>query len=152
MLGDAYLSLHDWFSIEVVKFKGHPNIRATHKTTFEITKENYLTPRGDCIIGVSASKSLADFNDLFKKLVANDESVVIVVIAVEGGYHDIVLARGSSKLTYSDEVRIIARKSAYTSPNTACIYASKAAADLDRRLVNELRKGKEGIALFLVIK
>ncbi len=141
-----------WFSFEVVRFRGHPNVRATHTTTFEITKEDYLTPRGDCIIGVSADKSLADFNDTFKKLAASDRSTLVIVIAVEGIGHDVIVARGSSNLTYSDKTKIIVRKSAYTSPNTAGIRASKAAADLNKNLINGLRKGKEGIALFLIYK
>jgi len=146
------LGCPNWFSFEVVRFRGHPNVRATHTTTFEITKEDYLTPRGDCIIGVSADKSLADFNDTFKKLVASDRSTLVIVIAVEGVGHDIVVARGSPNLTYSDETRIIVRKSAYTSPNTAGIRASKAAADLNKNLINGLREGKEGIALFFVYR
>ena len=142
----------DWFSIEVVKFKGHQNVLATHPTTFEITKENFLTQRGDCIIGISANKSLVDFNSTFKKLVMSDDSTLIIVIAVEGVGHDVVIAKGSQNLLYSDETRIIVRKSTYTSPNTAGIRASKAAADLDRNLIRGLKEGKEGIALFLVYR
>ena len=37
---------------------GHKNVRGTHKTTFEITKDKDLTERGTCIIGVNASYDL----------------------------------------------------------------------------------------------
>ena len=40
--------------MEIVIARGHPNIRATHKTTLEVTKEKELSPRGDCIIGICA--------------------------------------------------------------------------------------------------
>jgi len=142
----------NWFGVEVVKFKGHQNIQATHPTTFEITKENYLTKRGDCIVGVSADKSLSDFSSVFKKLVRKDGSTLVIVIAVKGVGHDIVIAKGSQNLSYSDETRIIVRKSAYTSPNTAGIHATKAAADLDRTLIHGLKEGKEGVAVFIIYR
>ncbi len=33
---------------------GHPNIKATHVKTLEITKDDGLSERGDCIIGIKA--------------------------------------------------------------------------------------------------
>ncbi|RLF17024.1 MAG: DUF371 domain-containing protein, partial [Thermoprotei archaeon] len=36
--------------VEEIIAWGHPNIRALHRSTMEITKEPYVTPRGDCII------------------------------------------------------------------------------------------------------
>ena len=38
---------------------GHKNITANHKTTLEFTKENSVTKKGDCIIGVNS-----DFKNL----------------------------------------------------------------------------------------
>ena len=32
--------------------RGHPLVRGTHPTTFEVTTEGHLTRQGDCIIGV----------------------------------------------------------------------------------------------------
>ena len=40
---------------EYIEAKGHPNISAKNKKTFEITKENWLTERGDCIVAVGAN-------------------------------------------------------------------------------------------------
>ncbi|HIP58595.1 MAG TPA: DUF371 domain-containing protein, partial [Archaeoglobus profundus] len=36
---------------EVITAWGHPNITAKHRTTLEITKDEELSIRGDCIIG-----------------------------------------------------------------------------------------------------
>lgn len=47
----------------VIKARGHPNIKATHRTTIEVTKDNYLTGRGDCILGIDADKSLKDMKE-----------------------------------------------------------------------------------------
>ncbi|HIP75502.1 MAG TPA: DUF371 domain-containing protein, partial [Thermococcus paralvinellae] len=41
---------------EIIHCYGHENIKATHKSTLEITKEDFLTPRGDCIICIKADK------------------------------------------------------------------------------------------------
>ncbi|MEM3095074.1 MAG: DUF371 domain-containing protein, partial [Nitrososphaera sp.] len=43
-----------------VIFYGHPNVQSLHGKTVEITKDEHLTLRGDCIIGVRASKACAD--------------------------------------------------------------------------------------------
>ncbi|HRX33916.1 MAG TPA: DUF371 domain-containing protein, partial [Methanoregulaceae archaeon] len=32
--------------------RGHHNIRGTHRSTFQVTTETDLSPRGDCVIGV----------------------------------------------------------------------------------------------------
>ena len=52
--------------IDFVEFFGHPLIKATHETTFEITKEEKISLKGDCIIGVKANKSCKDLNDQLK--------------------------------------------------------------------------------------
>jgi hypothetical protein len=52
---------------EEVIANGHENIEATHPTTLEITKERYLSRRGDCIIAVAADKSLTDLSEEFKE-------------------------------------------------------------------------------------
>ncbi len=140
------------FLIEIVEFKGHENVRATHETTFEITREDYLTPRGDCIIGVSANKALADFSNEFKECVRNNNTKLIIMIISERGNYDVIEAFGNNKLTYEDRTRIIIRRSNYVSPNTAAIKANKAAKDLNRKLINDFRRGCKGIALFIAIR
>ena len=45
-----------WFVFEAW---GHVNVRATHRSTFEVTREPSLTPRGDCIVGVSSEVGAA---------------------------------------------------------------------------------------------
>ncbi len=49
-----------------VTFYGHPNVRSLHPKTIEITKDEHLTPRGDCIIGVRANKACADLDEALK--------------------------------------------------------------------------------------
>ncbi|MCD6301577.1 MAG: DUF371 domain-containing protein, partial [Staphylothermus sp.] len=55
--------------VDVLYGRGHPNIRATHKTTLEITKEPHVTPRGDCIIAVNATKATKDLDPELKNII-----------------------------------------------------------------------------------
>ena len=64
------------FAYECVVAKGHRNIRALHPTTFELTKDEEVTERGDCIIGVGLDKAVADLDPHFKNVIRNDLSIV----------------------------------------------------------------------------
>ncbi len=128
---------------------GHENVKATHRTTFEITKEEFLTPRGDCIIGVRASKSVAELDSNFKNILRRD-SAILVIILEAGGCRDVVLARGSTMLQLSDSRKIIVRKSRYIEGATLGIEANKAARDLSRRLINALREPSTKLVVRLV--
>ena len=123
---------------ETIKAWGHPNIRATHKTTLEITSEPELTPRGDCIIGVKADKTASDLSPSFKNIVSRDDAVIVIVFEVNG-LRDIVLAHGSSNLKPSDPRRIIVRKSTYVEPATIAVKSNKAAGDINRLLIEKLK-------------
>jgi len=55
--------------LEEIDIYGHENILCTHNSTIEITKDIHLTKKGNCILGIRASKACYDLNsDLKKKL------------------------------------------------------------------------------------
>ncbi len=124
--------------LEIIRARGHPNIKALHRVTLELTREPILTPRGDCIIGISADKAPADFSDEFKNCIRRDSAILVALIKVPG-IQEVVLAHGNSQLLLTSNVRTILRKSAYIEPGTIAIRASKAAGDLRRDLVEKLR-------------
>ncbi len=124
--------------IDVLYAKGHPNIKATHKTTLEITRETYVTPRGDCIIAVNATKAAKDLDPRLKKVIRRDDAIIVVVLETNG-LKDIILAMGSSELLLSSQNKIIIRKSTYIESATLGIKSNKAARDIDRRLVEKLK-------------
>ncbi|BDB99037.1 hypothetical protein SACC_20540 [Saccharolobus caldissimus] len=130
-------------SLEKIKIRGHYNIRALHKTTLEITKDNYLTIRGDCIIGIMANKGAKDLNENFKKLARNDNSFIYVIIKVND-LIDIVHGKGSSRLILENEKKIILRRSNFIEDSTLMINSDKAAKDIKREIIDELKKGSEG--------
>ena len=123
------------------KARGHPNVTAAHRTTLEITKDDWLTERGDCIVGVSSEASTADLPSWLKDAIRGGATVIVVLCA--GGICDSVVGRGDPGLELSDPRRMIVRRSTYKEPATLMISSSKAARDLDRRLVSQLSAGAQ---------
>lgn len=122
---------------ETIEFSGHPSVRAIHKTTLEITKENHLTENGDCIIGVRASKACNQIDvDFRKKLMTRSQ--IKIYIEVRNRIFS-MKAFGSPHLTLTDAKEIVIRKSAFSSPRTLAVGSDRAAFDLPRGMVAELR-------------
>lgn len=126
-----------WFVFEA---RGHVNVRASHRSTFEVTREDYLTPRGDCIVGVSSEAAAADLPGWLKDWLRRGGAVVVVLEA--GGIVDAVAGRGDPRMTFEDRVRMVFRRSDYVGPETVLVGASKAARGLRRDLVEALRRGE----------
>ena len=123
---------------ELVKARGHPNIQATHRTTIEVTKNSHLTLRGDCIIGVSADRGARDLSSEFKEYLKNNRSILLVILEANG-LEDYVLAQGHVDLVLSDGNKIVLRRSSYIEPATIGVFANKAAFNLKRELIKELK-------------
>jgi hypothetical protein len=120
---------------------GHVNIKATNKTTFEITKEKNLTPRGDCILVVDSTKGAVDLSQQFKKIACKRNAHIEITIAVNGEA-ETVKAHGHPDL--------IVRKSDYVCGRTLAIRADKAACDLSRKLVEKLRNPNQKAEITLI--
>lgn len=108
--------------------KGHKNILAMHATTLEFTKDSFVTKKGDCIIGVDAD---------FKVLKGMLDSKRIKITITCGGAKDSLTADVNS--SFCDSHEIVVRKTGFLSKRTFGTHASKAAADLDRRLVKKMQ-------------
>ncbi|RLE82425.1 MAG: DUF371 domain-containing protein [Thermoprotei archaeon] len=137
------------YAVEYIEAKGHVNIAGKHPTTFEITKESTLTPRGDCIIGVSASKAAADLSEDFKQIAANDSSIVVVFLSA-GEEVDVAIGRGSRKLSFKDRKSMVFRKSEHTCGRTVMIKSSKAAIDINRKLIEYMKEHTSILKILLV--
>jgi len=122
--------------------KGHKNILSKHKSTFEITKDKELSPKGDCIIGVDIDKSLNDFPLKLKEKIANSETKIKVSLKTLNGYDEII-GFGNEKLTLNHPTDIVIRKSSFTCSRTLMIKSDKAAIDLDENLIEDLKNNKE---------
>ena len=116
---------------------GHPNVRALHQSTFEITQEDYLTPTGTCIIGVHADRGLCDLDAEFRKALATDAALLVTTLSV-GTETCTITARGSSRLTLSHPTDLVWRRSSYVDNRTIGVYADFTAKTLPRTLIAAL--------------
>lgn len=121
-----------------VTFYGHPNIRSLHAKTIEITKDEHLTPKGDCIIGVKANKACADLDESFKHRLKSNSSVVRIEIMV-GDESFLILGMGDERLSMLNAHDIVIRKTNFVCPRTMSVLCDKASSDLPRKLVSMLR-------------
>jgi hypothetical protein len=118
---------------------GHPNILATHPTTIEVTTEENLTKRGDCIVGVKVSHSLSDLREELHTLRA---SHITVSFSVDSARED-VTGFVHPALEFTDTKAIILRKSAFLCPRTLAIHSNKAAKDLNRELIEKMKDSEQ---------
>jgi len=136
---------------EIILGYGHQNIQATHKTTFEITKEAQLSRRGDCIIAVSANKTMADFSSEFKENLHKEKAKIMILIEA-GDAAEVMNAFGSPRLILTHRTDMVVRKSNYICNRTLAIQADKAACDLSRKLAEKLRNPKQKVKITLTVR
>ena len=136
---------------EIIFAYGHRNIRATHESTLEITKEAELSKRGDCIIAVSANKAINDLHSEFKENLRKENARITILIEV-GEPAEVVNAFGSPRLILTHRTDIVVRKSNYTCNRTLAIQADKAACDLSRKLAEKLRNPKQKVKITLTVR
>jgi hypothetical protein len=124
---------------DVVVFYGHELIKATHRSTFEITTEDFLGPKGDCIIGINATKSCYDLDPLLKKVLKNDDTNVTLTLIIKELLFKIS-ACGSKQLTLTHKKSMVVRTSDFVCPRTLAIRASSSAYDLPRSIIDALKR------------
>ena len=125
---------------ERVTAVGHENVSAAHESTFELTTDDYLTPAGDCILGIEADRSPADFSAAF--VTACQDADATITATIETAEHSVtVTGRGHPDLSFENERSMVGRTSTYVDDRTIMVGADAAAADLDRDLVDALADG-----------
>lgn len=123
--------------LEVIYAYGHENILCNHNTTIELTKDNFLTKRGTCILGVNASKACFDLNPVLKKFIKKKKRF-IVTINVDN-IIDSFYGFGSEKLVLSSKKDMVFRKSDYICNRTVLIQCSKSSNELNRKLIEKIK-------------
>lgn len=122
---------------ETIFAYGHENVLGTHNTTIEITKNKNLTVKGDCIIGINASKSCNDLSPYLKKIIKSGKKFKIM-LKVEN-FEDSFYGFGSRKLKLLDKEDIVFRKSKFICNRTVLINCTKSAREINRDLIERLR-------------
>ncbi|OYT40505.1 MAG: hypothetical protein B6U86_03865 [Candidatus Altiarchaeales archaeon ex4484_43] len=128
--------------VEKIKAVGHRNVTARHKTTLEITKEDHLTPRGDCIIAISADRSLSELSRRFRGALKSQKAKLEITLSCSN-LTEKITACGDPNLTLRHPTDMVIRKSSFICERTLAIKANKAAIDLNREFVKKLREGEE---------
>jgi hypothetical protein len=134
----------------VIVAHGHVNVLATHPTTLQFTKDAYLSRKGDCIIAVSADKTMSDLNPVLKESLRHERGQISIIIEA-GGTAETVHARGSSRLILSHPTDFVIRKGSYICDRTLAIQADKAAGDLSRTLVEKLKDPRQEVHFTLIV-
>lgn len=136
---------------ETLYARGHPNISSKHRTTLEITTEEDLTTRGDCVIAVGSNKGAYQLSEPFKELARKENSKITMIIKVDE-QTEIIRGFGSPRLTFSHPHDLVARRSSYYSDRTIMVKADKAAIDLNRKLVELLKNPEKEVEVILTVE
>jgi uncharacterized protein len=123
---------------EEITFVGHQMVRATHGRTIEITTERHLTPRGDCIIGVGATKGVAQLSPAMKSALRSDLASVRLTVVTPAGKFTFA-AKGSSALSFENPTDMVIRMSDFVCGRTLAIRAESSAKEIPRELVRSLK-------------
>jgi len=121
-----------------VPFTGHKHVLSLHEKTLEITKDDNLTPQGDCIVGVNSNISCIDLPEKMKKKIQDPKSKIRFTLKV-GKFSFKIEGHGSEKLTLKHVSDIVLRKSAFTCSRTIAINCDKASSDIPRDVVSLLQ-------------
>ncbi|MFC7134456.1 MULTISPECIES: DUF371 domain-containing protein [Salinibaculum] len=127
---------------EVVHAHGHEHVAAEHASTFELTSDDYLTPAGDCILGIEADRTPADFDREFVTACQSHDATIVATVEA-AGHTETVEGRGHPDLVFENERSLVGRTSDYVDDRTVMVGADAAAADLDRALVAALAEGAD---------
>lgn len=138
-----------WMITEEITAWGHENVLSLHKNTFEFTAEDHLTIRGDCIFAVKADKTMADLSDEFKQALRREGARLKIKIECNG-ITDEASAYGHPGLILTHKSDFVVRKSTFICERTLAVNADKAASDISRKLVEELKKADKAVITLTV--
>jgi uncharacterized protein len=121
-----------------VTFYGHPHIQSLHAKTIEITKDEHLTPKGDCIIGVKANKACADLDESLKHRLKSNTAVVRIEVMI-GDDSFLITGRGDERLSLLNVQDIVIRRTNFVCPRTMSVLCDSASSGVPRKLVRMLQ-------------
>jgi len=127
---------------EVIHATGHQHVSAAHASTFEVTTDDFLTPAGDCILGIEADRAPADFAPAFVAACRDADATITATFAADG-HRETVTGRGDPELTFESDRSAVGRTSDYVDDRTVMIGAEFAAEGFDRDLVAALAGGAD---------
>jgi len=127
---------------ELVRARGHEHVRAEHASTWELTSDDWLTPAGDCILGVEADRVPADFDAAFVEACRDHDATIEATLRADG-HEQVIAGSGHPDLTFENDRSLVGRTSDYVDDRTVMVGADAAAADVDRAIVDALAGGAD---------
>ncbi|MDD1724130.1 MAG: DUF371 domain-containing protein [Methanospirillum sp.] len=134
---------------EYITAQGHPHVTATHRTTFEVTTEEDLTPAGSCIIAVGADKGSGGLKRSFCEVLQSPGSILETVLSC-GDESVLIRSRGSPGLTLTHQSDLVWRRSSFVCDRTIGIHTDRTARDIPRSMIDLLRN-KADLEVSLVV-
>ncbi len=135
--------------LEKIYAFGHENILCTHNKTIEITKDNYLTVKGNCILGINASMACKDLNSKLKSQIRKGKKFKISIRS--GEIFDFFLGYGDDKLTLLSDKDMVFRKSNFICDRTVLINCNKSSNELHRDLIKEIKNYGKRIVITIEV-
>lgn len=126
---------------EIIHAQGHKNVTARHESTFEVTTDEFLTPAGDCILGINADRAPADFDPQFTRACRDPDATITATLETPDHVHKIH-GDGHHDLLFSSPRSLVGRTSDYIDDRTVLINADGASANVNRGLIRDLAGGK----------
>ncbi len=120
---------------------GHPNVTSKHRTTLEFTKDTDIGIRADCIIGVKSPVSMENIPPKIINSIKQDNKPITIRLETENAV-DTVRGYGHHELTLNHPTDMVSRKSDFKCSRTLMINADKAAIDLKKELITDLKDCK----------
>ncbi len=136
--------------LETVTAYGHENILCTHSTTIEITKEKKLTMKGNCIVGINASKACFDLNNILKIKINNGTKfkITLKIDKLKDSFYGL----GNKDLRLLDRNDMVFRKSDFICDRTVLINCTKSSNEISRELIEKLKIPGNKLSIIFEIK
>lgn len=134
---------------EILHARGHEHVSAAHESTFEVTTDDFLTPAGDCILGIEADRAPADFDPAFVDA-CRDSDATITATFEAAGREVTITGCGHPELTFESKRSAVGRTSDYVDDRTVMVGADRAASGFDPEFVAALADGAELVVTLVV--
>ena len=116
-----------------------------------ITKDDHLSQTGDCIVVLSANKTLEKLSSQFKNQLRKSNSKLTIILE-SNNLREKITAFGSPKLILTHPTDMVIRKSNFICNRTLAINADKSSIDLSRPFVEKLKDKKQEIKMSLIVE
>ena len=133
--------------LEELQFYGHRNVLATHYNTLEITMDEEISKRADCIIGVKSNKGCLQLSEKLRNHIHQAGRLRFILSVSEFSFE--FTGKGEPALDLNDPREIVFRKSNYVSSRTVALNCSVAACDIPRPII-KLLQNPESVGKLLI--